>query len=223
MLEKMMSKASMNSRLLALGAVVVGVSLAGGQRASGALIESFENSYDGWGVIPSYNPQSFVSSFSSTTGVTDGSYSLAITGTGTSGPNYGQMLYSPSSAALTALLANASSISIDFYAPSGSFGYYLQVQVGLNGGATGYVALNGYDGIGMGSEYTLTVPISSAVSAQLAGSSAAENIFIQVGGGFSAGNETFYIDNIQANLVPEPASFGLLAAGGGLAMLRRRV
>ena len=64
--------------------------------------------------------------FSTTTqGVTFGSYSWELTAA--SGPNYSTALNGPSSTNLTAVLANAASVSIDIDVPvGGSFGYYLQ-------------------------------------------------------------------------------------------------
>jgi len=65
------------------------------------------------------------------------------------------------------------------------------------------------------------VPVSSALAATLAASAHTTAMFIQVGGGFSAGNETMYLDNLRATNLPEPASLSMLGLGG-LTMLRRR-
>ena len=91
------------------------------QTASAQLIESWENTLDGWTVV---NP-SYTSSFSANYGVTEGTNSLALTGTVQ--PNYGVMLASQHTTALTAMLANSTSIWLDVYAPAGSFGGYLQI------------------------------------------------------------------------------------------------
>src|SRR6476646_1103563 len=68
------------------------------------LIESCENTTDGWGV---YQAPYSSAGFSTTTGVTDGSYSWNITGT--AGPDYSAMCGSASSMALTTLLSNTAS------------------------------------------------------------------------------------------------------------------
>ena len=198
------------------------------QSASAQLIESFENTLDGWQVPPSYNLQpSFgaVPGFSSTTGVTDGSYSLSVTGTGGSGPGYGQLLVSPSMTLLTSELAGASALSFDVYAPGGSFGGYLQFDVDINNADTGFVSLDSYSypSATLGAESTITVPISVALQAELAASLNPTTLDIQVGGGYSAGNETFYLDDIRLTPVPEPATLALFGLGmAGVMLLRRR-
>ena len=69
--------------------------------------------------------------FSTTTGVTAGTYSWNLTAV--SGPDYGLALTGPSSTNLTTLLENAASISIDVLTPvAGSFGYYQQWDVEIN-------------------------------------------------------------------------------------------
>ena len=187
------------------------------QNASAQLIESFENTLDGWTV----QNGSYTAGFSTTTGVTDGSYSLSLTGT--TGPNYGQMLGSPSTTLLTSELAGASALSFDVYAPGGSFGYYLQFDVDINNSDTGYQSLDSYSypGVSIGGETTITVPISASLQSALAASPNGTSIYIQVGGGFSDGNETFYLDNIR--LVPEPATLALFGLGmAGVMVFRRR-
>lgn len=192
------------------------------------LLESWENTLDGWQVPPSYNLQpafGAVPGFSSTSGVTAGSYSLSVTGTGGSGPNYSQLLLGPGTTLLTSKLAGASALSFDVYAPGGSFGYYLQLDVDINNSDTGFVSLDGnaYPGATIGGETTITVPISASLRSALAASSNPTAIIFQVGGGYSAGNETFYLDNMRLTPAPEPATLALLGLGmaGGI-LLRRR-
>ena len=175
------------------------------------LIESFENTLDGWTV----QNGNYTAGFSTTTGVTDGSYSLSLTGT--ANPSYGQMLGSPSTTLLTSELAGASALSFDVYAPGGSFGYYLQFDVDINNNDTGYVSLDSYSypGVSIGGETTVTVPISASLQSALAASPNGTSIYIQVGGGYSDGNETFYLDNLRLTpaAVPEPATLALLGLG----------
>src|SRR5580692_8547511 len=105
--------------LILIGMLGLGISAARAQ----TLLNSWENSLEGWTIS---EPAIWsTTGFSTTTGVTAGSYSWELTAA--SGPNYNTALTGPSSTALTALLANAASISIDIDVPvGGSFGYYLQ-------------------------------------------------------------------------------------------------
>src|ERR1035441_3853607 len=74
------------------------------------VLESWENTADGWTVVSQGSPPNFQSDgFSQTTGVTNGQYSWAIGPTATntsSGPNYGALLASPSTMAFTTDLGN---------------------------------------------------------------------------------------------------------------------
>jgi hypothetical protein len=201
--------------VVALGFFVPGM-------ASAQLIESWENTLDGWTVNPSFNNQAgFTSGFSSTTGVTNGSYSLAITSAGETSPDYGQLLYSPSTLALTNILANASSLSLDVDTSPGAFGYYAAFDFDINNAATGYESLDGYDymGTAIGSEYTFTIPISPSIASALAASNDPTSINIQLGGGSGAG--TLFLDNLRATPVPEPVSIGAIVSGVSLLALRR--
>jgi hypothetical protein len=176
-------------------------------------IESWENTLDGWTVPPSYNAQPFTTSFSTTTGVTDGNYSLAITATSTAGPNYGQLLAGPSSQGLTTLLGQSTELYLDVYTPPGSFGYYLQFDFDINNADTGYQSLDGYDYLSttIGSETTLSVPIPASIESTLASSANPTALFIQVGGGNSGVGDTMYLDNLR--VIPEPSTMALLGFG----------
>src|SRR5262245_11296918 len=84
--------------------------------ANNELIESWENTLDSWQVpSPGNNTQPYpwAPAFDTVNGVTNGTYSLSITGTGTSGPNYGQMCLGPNSVNVTNMLARAQSINLD--------------------------------------------------------------------------------------------------------------
>ncbi|HTS19291.1 MAG TPA: PEP-CTERM sorting domain-containing protein [Verrucomicrobiae bacterium] len=194
-------------------------------------IESWENTYDGW-QVPSPNDANaafspITSGFTTKAGVTDGSYSLGITGNGTGGPDYGQLLLSPYVAGWTPLLGSATSLSLDVYTPAASFGYYLQFDIDIDNADTGFVSLDGYSypATVIGSETTITVPVPAGVAATLAASSNPTQIAIQVGGGFSPGNESMYLDNLRVAEVPEPSTFALIGLGllGLLGIKSRRV
>jgi hypothetical protein len=188
-------------------------------------IESWENTMDGWTV-----PQGagyFTPAFSTTTGVTDGSYSLALTeANGGAGENYGQMVLSPFVSGWTALLANATSLSLDIYTPPGSFGYYLQFDVDVNNADIGFQSIDSYSypATTIGSEYTLTIPIPSSIRSGLAASSNPTQIAIQVGGGYTSPGDTMNLDNLRLNEIPEPSTIALLGLGlFSLVCVRRRV
>ena len=219
-------------KLLRIGVVAVSAALLLVQnvKAQTVTIESWENTLDGWAVPPSYNQQlggfgPVTTAFEPTLGVTDGSYSLAITGTGTGGPNYGQLLAGPSSTGLTAILGTSDTLSLDVYTPGGSFGYYLQFDIDIQNSDAGFVSLDsyGYPGTSIGSETTITVPISASLQSTLASSVNPTTIYIQVGGGNSSDNETMYLDNLRVHEVPEPSTIALLGLGLlGLFAVRRR-
>jgi hypothetical protein len=184
--------------LPATGALVVAFA-AFPARASSVLIESWENTLDGWQApSPDGNNSSYTPSFSTTTGVTNGNYSLAMTGT--AAPDYSIMLNSPYSMTLTNTLAEATSVSLDVFAPSGSFGGALGIDMDIGNTATGFVSLDGYDyqSPTIGTESTITVPISSSLASELATSGDPTQFYIQVGGSYTPGNETIYFDNLRA-------------------------
>lgn len=196
--------------------LTVGILVSALQTASAALLESWENSLDNWAPDSPYTY-----AFSTTTGVTDGSYSLALTAA--SAPNYGSGLYSDYRMSYTTALASASTLSLDVYAPAGSFGGYLQIQLWENNADTGYNQIpdgSTYLSTTIGSETTLTWTIPTSISSVLATSSSTTQIGFQLGGG--AGG-TMYLDNVRTTAVPEPATLALAGLGMlGLLVFRRR-
>jgi hypothetical protein len=195
------SRARRNRILAKSATLVVGAMLASTAKSASAtttLIESWENTLDGWQVpAPAGSNSSFTPAFSTTTGVTNGSYSLAITGT--TSPNYTQMLISPSTTVLTQDLGVATAVTLDVDTPAGSFGGYLQFDCDINNSNTGFVSLDSYSypATTIGSETTLTFTLPAGLAAQLAASSSPTSIDFQIGGGYSAGNETMYLDNLS--------------------------
>jgi len=229
-----------HSRRGLLGVIAIaGLCMMRPATASGQLIESFENTMDGWTFNPSWNVQQFTQTFSTTTGVTDGSYSLEIDSGAIArtlnGFNYGNALVGPNSVAMTTLLSNSSAVTIDFFAPSGALGYGPQVDLDVNGGPTfGYQSLDGYGypSFANGVEVTMTFPITPAQQSQLgldAIGGYGSDLVLQLGSGKPTATSipVLYIDNIQAipgppPVVPEPATLGILGAAAGALMIRRR-
>ena len=207
-------------------AVGIGLAMLLPAFASAQLIESWENTLDGWTFNPSYNTQAgFTQGFSNTAGVTDGSYSLTITSAAPA-PNYGQMLEGPYSYYNTVALANATDLLMDVDTTAGAFGYYLQFDIEINNADTGFLSLDGYSysaSATIGSEATMTFPIPSSVSSELASSSNPTQIDISIGGGTGGGE--MFLDNLRGNgppvVVPEPMSLGAIGAGSVLLLLRR--
>jgi len=197
--------------------------------AQTVLVESWENTTDGWGV----NQTAFQSDgFSTTIGVTQGSYSWEIgavsTNTGV-GPNYANMLGGPASVNNTTLFANAATVSLDVWAPAGSFGGYFQADLAYNNSVLGYNSVDGYSYPAAftpdGNEHTLTFTISPTLNASFAANPTSTTSFnIQIGGGFtSQATEVFYVDNLRVTEVPEPTTLGVLGLGAaGLLAFRRR-
>ena len=69
-------------------------------------------------------------------------------------------------------------------------------------GETGYVSLDGYTYPAVpvfGSQTNMVFPIPAAIQAQLAASPNGTGLYFQIGGGFTPGNETMYLDNLSVN------------------------
>jgi len=209
----------MRIRTLFAFALVV-LTMVSTRSASAQLIESWENSADGW-VTTSENPTYVIGGFSTTTGVTDQAYSMSVTGS--AGPGYGQMLRGPNSLFNTQTLANASSVKVDVLADP-SFGFQQWTLV-VNGGTLGYHSVDGFSfsqSPVLGTESTLTWNISAADRAAYAADAllgTQVQLIFQVGGG-SGG--TMNVDNLRAVPAPEPSIAGLMGLGAIGSMLRRR-
>ena len=165
-----------NARVLWLiPALAMAIAILCVRSAQAQLIESFENSADGWTISPfgsAGNQANFqIAGFSTTSGVTDGTSSMAVGPTAAntgSGPDYSQLLASPAAATtygtnLTNTLANASALSFDVFAPSGSFNGFLQFDFDINNTATGFKSLDSfsYPATSLGSEKTFSFPIDA--------------------------------------------------------------
>ena len=173
-------------------------------------LESWENpndpTFDGWTIPTEENP-GFMATYSNTTGVTNGQYSLAISPTlanmppaqqtdppydGT-GPTYGQMLRSPFLQSNTTALAAATQLSFDINVPNpnpavGAFGYFLQFDAVANNADIGFQSLdngNYSQSATIGGQATMTFAIPAQLKADLANSKNPTQIIIQVGGGYS--------------------------------------
>ena len=210
-----------------LSAVLICTTLGLGRANASVLIDSWENSIEGWGVAgsPAWTSTGFVTS----PGVTDQTYSWQLTAG--QGPNYSFALGGTASTAITSLLSIPGQIiSIDVLCPAGSFSYQQwTLTTNNNAGALGgYASIDGYSfsqSPVIGNESTLSWTISAAQAAAFAAVPASTtSINFQIGGGLGAGSPVMYLDNLRAS-VPEPASVALLGFGGlsliGMAIRRR--
>jgi hypothetical protein len=181
--------------LMLIGMLGLGISIAQSQ----TLLNSWENSQEGWTI----NEGNWsTTGFSTTTGVTAGTFSWELTATSV---DYGTVLTGPSSTALTALLGNSTSISVDIVVPhSGDFGFGEQIDLGVNLPGFGYLSFdnNNYIGSpvvgGPGSTMTWTVPPSIRATL-LENPTLAASLSFRIGGG--AGG-TMFIDNLRATVLP---------------------
>ncbi len=171
------------------------------------LINSWENSTEGWSILETGTWTS--GGFSTTTGVTQGTYSWQLNATSV---DYGPTLQGPSSTNLTELMANAASLSMDVVVKTNgpTFGFGLQIDLEVNQpGGAGTISVDGYTypggiftpGLTNGSVNTISWPVSQAVRTALDNN---QNLpcylTISVGGG---GGGTIYIDNLRLTKIPQ--------------------
>lgn len=182
-----------------LGMLGLGISAAQAQTVQ---IASWENSYDGWSILETGNWSSL--GFSSTTGVTSGTYSWGLSATSV---DYGPTLQGPSSTANTLLMANANTVSLDIYVTGGDFSWGMQWDLEVNQpGGAGTISVDGYNYPGddygpFNTEMTISWPVSQAVRSALdANPSLPTYLTISCGGG---GAGTVYIDNLRVTKIPQ--------------------
>ncbi len=194
--------------------------------AHGALYSSWENDLEGWSFTNAVPP---ATSFSSTAGVTEGSYSLQVD---LPASDHGWDLFQFRHGAFGSIgnglnlaegrttivvdvTTNATNVFVGFLVQGGRAGD----PSTFNSGPVGFVDCSSPDGT------YKTTTISYDFSAHYPPEGAAgweEYRIIFRGDNSSAPTEprTVYLDNFQ--IVPEPTSLGLLATGAMLALRRRR-
>jgi hypothetical protein len=182
---------------------LLGLGLSAVQSQTVVPLNSWENSTEGWSIIETNTWTS--NGFSTTKGVTQGSYSWQLT---TTAVDYGPTLRGPSSTNVTWLMANAASLSMDILlstnAPAFAWGIQIDLEVNQPGGA-GTISVDGYnypgDVYGNYNQNTISWTVSQATRTAL---DAYPNLpcylTLSVGGG--AGG-TIYIDNLQLTKIPQ--------------------
>jgi len=186
-----------------IGMLGLGISTA----LSQTLINSWENSLEGWSILETGTWTSV--GFSTTKGATQGSYSWQLT---TTAVDYNPTLQGPSSVNLARLMANAASVNMSIVigtnAPQFNWGIQIDLVVNQPGGV-GTMSVDGGNYMGGvfggsltdGSTNTLTWPVLQAVRTAL---DAYPNLpcylTISVGGG---GGGAIFIDNLRVNLIPQ--------------------
>jgi len=176
---------------------------------SSGLISSWENSLDGWvnqsGPDVAANnygqtgPFAYTLGYSTTTGVTNGSYSLACTTTQAGLGNHAVIINTTS--AMGTALSTASSVSFDIY-PQASGGT-AAVSVYLNGTGIPYVELTPVN-LNLNQENTVTFNITAAQRAGISASLGSGD-YCQIGINVNATNAiTAYLDNFQITSVAAP-------------------
>jgi hypothetical protein len=171
--------------------------------AQPTLSYSWENTLDGW-VNQSGQPDTtatnygleapflYTLAYSTTTGVTSGTYSLAATTTG-SNPGDSAVIQN-STASMGTAMSTASSVSFDVY-PQITGGGTVQTSFYINGTVGGYVLVGSAVTLNANQENTVTFTLTSAERANILASLASGDYF-QVGINIqSAAPLTVYFDN----------------------------
>lgn len=196
----------MKRKLLALaGLLALSIPLA---QAQTVLLNSWENSTEGWSILETNAWKS--DGFSSSNGVTQGSYSWKLS---TTNVDYGPTLQGPASTSLTLLMMNAASLSMDILpdtntAPNFNWGIQIDLEVNQPGGV-GTMSVDGYNypgdvyspQLGSGTVSTISWSVSQAVRTALdAYPNLPVYLTLSVGGG---GGGAIYIDNLRVTETPQ--------------------
>jgi hypothetical protein len=174
-------------------------------QAQSILVNSWENSLEGWG---SLEGNWTAGGFSTTTGVTAGAYSLQFNAA--SGPDYGAALGGTYSANLTHLLANAASVSVDVVDTGFS---YMQWDLVIDqpqsstGFGLGYTSVDGYSysqSPSGATQSTLTYTISPSIRQALQDNpTLPSRLVFQIGGGNGG---SVYMDNLRITPIANAAT-----------------
>ncbi len=189
--------------LMAIGVLGLGISIAQSQ----TLVNSWENSLEGWSILETGAWTSV--GFSTAKGVTQGSYSWELNTTGT---DYGPTLQGPASTDMTMLMANADSVTMTLVvgtnAPQFNWGIQIDLEVSQPGGV-GTMSVDGGnypggifgDSLTNGSTNILTWPVSQAVrTAFNEHPNLPVSLIFSFGGG---GGGTVFIDKLQVTKIPQ--------------------
>jgi hypothetical protein len=186
-----------------IGVLGLGISIAQSQ----TLVNSWENSLEGWSILETGTWTSV--GFSTAKGVTQGSYSWELN---TTGVDYGSTLQGPASTNLTLLMANAASVTMTLVVGTNApqFNWGIQIDLAVNQpGGVGFMSVDGgnYPGdvysphLTDGSTNLLTWPVSQAVRTALDQyPNLPVSLVFSFGGG---GGGTVFIDNLQVTKIPQ--------------------
>jgi hypothetical protein len=177
--------------------------------SSSSVNSSWENSLDGWvnqsgPDVAASNfgqdaPFAYALSFSTTTGVTNGSYSLACTTTQSGLGDHAVIINT--TAAMGTALSTASSVSFDIYPVA--TGGTVAASVYINGTNQAYTELTPVT-LNLNQENTVTFPITAAQRAGILASLGSSN-YMQIGINVNTQTPiTVYLDNFQVQSAAAP-------------------